>query len=54
MKLQYAIASVSIQGDNRFTGKLVKVTVDTKPTNLSEADKKAVGDGEEVAAAAEE
>ena len=42
------------QGDNKFTGKIVKVTIDTKPSNLSAADKKAVEDAEEVAAAIED
>ena len=41
-------------GENKFTGKIVKVTVDTKPSNLSEADTKAVEDAEEVAAAIED
>jgi hypothetical protein len=42
------------QGDNKFTGKIEKVTIDTKPSNLSPADKKAVEDAEEVAAAIED
>jgi len=29
-------------GDNRFTGKIIKVTIDTTPSNLNEADKKSV------------
>ena len=31
-------------GENKFTGKIVKVTIDTKPSNLSAADKKTVED----------
>src|SRR5204862_5166359 len=42
------------QGDNKFTGKIVKVTIDTKPSNLSAADKKAVKDVGENAAAIED
>ena len=41
-------------GENKFTGKIVKVTIDTKPSNLSAADKKAVEDAEEVAATIED
>jgi len=39
------------QGDNKFTGKIVKVTIDVKPAELSAADKKAVEIGREVGAA---
>jgi hypothetical protein len=35
--------------DNKFTGKIFKVTIDAKPSNLSAADKKAVQDAEEEA-----
>jgi arylsulfatase len=41
-------------GENKFTGKIVKVTIDTKPSNLSAADKKAVEDAEEEAATVED
>ncbi|HEY2124463.1 MAG TPA: hypothetical protein VGG94_03275 [Chthoniobacterales bacterium] len=41
-------------GENKFTGKIVSVTVDTKPSNLSAADDKAVKDAEEVAATIED
>jgi hypothetical protein len=41
-------------GENKFTGKIEKVTVDTKPSNLSAADKKTVEDAEEVAATIED
>ena len=42
------------QGENKFTGKILKVTIDTKPSNLSPADKKAVEDGEYMAATMED
>jgi len=42
------------QGDNKFTGKIEKVTIETKPSNLSARDKKAVDDAEETAAAIED
>ena len=40
--------------ENEFTGKIVKVTIATKPSNLSAADKKAVEDAEEAAATIED
>lgn len=46
-----AVSNDYKQGDNKFTGKIVKVTIDTKPSNLSAADEKAVEDAEEAAAA---
>jgi arylsulfatase len=42
------------QGDNAFTGKIVKVTIDATPSNLSAADKKAKEDAETAAAKAED
>jgi hypothetical protein len=42
------------QGENKFTGKILKVTIDTKPSNLSAGDKKAVEDGEYMAATMED
>jgi arylsulfatase A-like enzyme len=41
-------------GENKFTGKIVKVTIDTQPSNVSSADKKAVEDAEEEAAIIED
>jgi len=41
-------------GENKFTGKIVKVTIDTQPPNLSASDKKSVEDAEEVAATIED
>jgi len=49
-----AVSNDYKEGDNRFTGRIVKVTVDVKPSGLSAADKKAMEDAEEAAAAAEE
>ena len=39
---------------SRFTGKIVKVTVDVKPSGLSATDTKAVDDAVERAAAIED
>jgi hypothetical protein len=41
-------------GDNKFTGKITRVTIDTQPSSLKAADKKAVEDAEEVAATVED
>src|SRR5258707_1239271 len=41
-------------GENRFTGKITKVTIDTTPSNLSEADKKTVEAAEAVAESIED
>jgi arylsulfatase len=41
-------------GENKFTGKIVNVTIDTKPSNLSAADEKKVEEAEEVAATIED
>src|SRR5947207_344548 len=41
-------------GENEFTGKIEKVTVDTKPSNLSAADKKTVETAEDIAATIED
>ena len=49
-----AVSNDYKQNDNKFTGKIMSVTIDTKPSNLSAADKKAVEDAEEVAAAIED
>ena len=35
-------------GENKFTGKIIKVTIDTQPSNLSATDKKAMEAEEEV------
>ena len=49
-----AVSNDYKQGDNKFTGKITKVTIETKPSNLSAADKKAVEDAEEMAAVIED
>ena len=41
-------------GENKFTGKIFKVTIDTQPSNLSPADKKAVETAEDIAATIED
>ncbi len=42
------------QGDNAFTGTIAEVTIDVSPSGLNAADRKAVGDAAEAAAAAAE
>jgi hypothetical protein len=42
------------QGDNKFTGKIDKVTIDLSPSKLSDADEKKVEETGEAAAAIEE
>ncbi len=37
------------EGDNKFTGMIVKVTIDISPAGLSAADQKAIADGEDSA-----
>jgi hypothetical protein len=37
------------EGDNKFTGTIVKVTIDISPTGLSAADQKALADAEDAA-----
>jgi hypothetical protein len=49
-----AVSNDYKQNDNKFSGKIISVTIDTKPSNLSPADKKAVEDAEEVAATIED
>jgi len=49
-----AVSNDYKQGDNKFTGKIEKVTIDTKPSNLSAEDKKSVEDAAEAAAAIED
>ena len=41
-------------GENKFTGKIIKVTIDTKPSTLSATNKKTVEDVEEEAAVIED
>jgi hypothetical protein len=49
-----AVSNDYKQGDNKFTGKIISITIDTKPSNLSAVDKKAVEDAEEEAAVIED
>src|SRR6266550_2090035 len=49
-----AVSNDYKQNDNKFTGKIISVTIDTKPSNLSQADKKAVEDAEEIAVTIED
>jgi hypothetical protein len=46
-----AVSNDYKQGNNSFTGKILKVTIDTKPSGLSAADKKTVEDAEQEAEA---
>lgn len=39
-----ARSTVPWQGDNRFTGRIVKVTIDVKPSAMSPEDRKAAED----------
>jgi hypothetical protein len=41
-------------GANRFTGRIVKVTIDVKPVTLGAGDQKLIRDAEAAADAAEE
>jgi len=49
-----AVSNDYKQNDNKFTGKIISVTIDTKPSNLSPADQKAVEEAEEVAVTIED
>ena len=49
-----AVSNDYKQGDNKFTGKIVKVTVAVQASGLSPADQKAVSDAEDRAAIGEE
>jgi arylsulfatase len=49
-----AVSNDYKQGDNKFTGKMQKVTIDVKLSNLSAADQKAVEDAEDEAAKVED
>ena len=49
-----AVSNDYKQGDNRFTGTIASVRVDTSPSGLSESDQKTVAGTSEAADAAEE
>ncbi len=42
------------QGDNKFTGKIAKVTIDLSPSKLSDVDEKKVEEAGDVAATIED
>ena len=54
MDLETAVSNDYKQGDNKFTGRIVKVTIDVKPSRLAPADQKAVEDAGEAAAVIED
>jgi hypothetical protein len=54
MDAETAVSNDYKQNDNKFTGKIISVTIDTKPSNLSEADKKTVETAEDIAATIED
>lgn len=54
MDSETAVSNDYKQGDNKFTDKILKVTIDTKPSKLSATDQKAVEDAEGVDAAIED
>ncbi len=49
-----AVSTDYKQGDNKFTGKIEKVTIDAKPANLSPEDRKVAEDAEQAAATIED
>jgi len=49
-----AVSNDYKEGDNKFTGTILKVTVDVKPSQLSPSDKKAVEDAEDAASIIED
>ena len=49
-----AVSNDYKEGDNKFTGTILKVTVDVKPSQLSPTDKKAVEDAEDAATIVED
>jgi hypothetical protein len=42
------------EGENKFTGSIKKITIDTKPVILGENDKKKIEEGKAAAAAAQQ
>jgi arylsulfatase len=49
-----AVSDEYKQGDNRFTGRIVKVTIDVKPAGLSAEDRRAVDEARDLMAVAED
>jgi arylsulfatase A-like enzyme len=54
MDAETAVSNDYKQGDNKFTGKIAKVTIDLSPSKLSEADEKKVEEAGDVAATIED
>src|SRR5438132_9586103 len=54
MDAETAVSDDYKQGDNKFTGKIDKVTIDVGPSKLSDADEKQVEEAEEAAAVIED
>jgi arylsulfatase len=54
MDAETAVSDDYKEGDNRFTGTIVKVTIDVSPSRLSPADQKALADAEDSVALAED
>ena len=50
MDVETAVSDDYKQGDNKFTGKIDKVTIDLSPSKLSDADEKKVEEAGETAA----
>ena len=49
-----AVSNDYREGDNRFTGRIKQITVDTKPVGLSETDRKKIEAGTAAASAAQQ
>jgi hypothetical protein len=49
-----AVSNDYKQNDNKFTGKIISVTIDTTLSNLSAADEKAIEDAGDIAATIED
>ena len=54
LTMKLSCLTITNKVPTKFTGKIIRVTIDTKPPNLSPADKKAVEDAEDLAATIEE
>ena len=54
MDAETAVSDDYKQGDNKFTGKIAKVTIDLSPSKLRDADEKKVEEEGDVAATIED
>jgi len=54
MDAETAVSDDYKEEDNKFTGTIVKVTIDVSPSALSPADQKALADAEDAVALAED